>query len=205
MPSYKLIYFAVRGRGELIRLTLTAAGQSFEEDRITFEDWPALKPKIPTGQLPVLEVDGKQLSQSLAIARYLAREFGMAGKDSLEQCLVDQVIDTGADGLTAFVKWYFEKEEEKKEEIKKNLVETSIPHFAKILTNFLENSGGKNGFFVGSTLTLADLACHEMFTDFLQLNADALKDFPKLAAHRQKVEENEALKAYLEKRPESVI
>lgn len=31
---------------------------------------------MPTGQLPVLEIDGKKYGQSLAIARYLAREYG---------------------------------------------------------------------------------------------------------------------------------
>lgn len=31
---------------------------------------------MPMGQLPVLDVDGEKLSQSRAIARYLAREFG---------------------------------------------------------------------------------------------------------------------------------
>ena len=30
---------------------------------------------MPKGQLPVLEVDGKKLCESFAIARYIAREY----------------------------------------------------------------------------------------------------------------------------------
>ena len=32
--------------------------------------------EMPFGQLPVLEVDGEKISQSLTIARFLAAEFG---------------------------------------------------------------------------------------------------------------------------------
>ena len=39
----------------------------------------SLKPALPYGQLPVLEVDGVTICQSMAIARYLANEFGLAG------------------------------------------------------------------------------------------------------------------------------
>ncbi|XP_033745538.1 glutathione S-transferase 1-like [Pecten maximus] len=209
MSTYKLIYFDARARAELIRLVFAAAGQTYTDEIVNDTEWPALKPKMPTGQLPVLEVDGKQLSQSLAIARYLAREFDMAGQGNLEQCLVDQVVETAADGFNEFYEYYKlneqEKDTDKKEELKKAFVSDAVPKFARIFTTFIENSGGKNGYFVGAKLTIADMACHDIFTTFLLLNPDALNDFPKLAANRQKVEENEKIKEYIAKRPENSI
>lgn len=53
----------------------------------------------PFGALPILEFDGLALAQSLAIARYLAREFGLAGKSRFEEALVDSVVDTSNDIL----------------------------------------------------------------------------------------------------------
>lgn len=44
MPSYKLYYFNVRGRGELARLVLNYAGVPFEDYRFEMADWPAIKP-----------------------------------------------------------------------------------------------------------------------------------------------------------------
>ena len=55
------------------------------------------KTDMPLGQLPVLEFDGQVLSQSLTIARFLAKEFGLAGKTNLEQAQADMVIDSGND------------------------------------------------------------------------------------------------------------
>ena len=52
---------------------------------------------MPLGQIPVLEYDGAVLSQSLTIARFLAKEFGLAGKTNLEQAYADMIIDTGND------------------------------------------------------------------------------------------------------------
>ena len=43
MPSYKLTYFNGRGRGEIARMLLAASGKKFEDVRIEFSDWPALK------------------------------------------------------------------------------------------------------------------------------------------------------------------
>jgi glutathione S-transferase len=42
----------------------------------------------------VLEVDGdKQLAQSITIARYLARQHGLAGQNDSEQSLADMYVD----------------------------------------------------------------------------------------------------------------
>ena len=73
MAQYKLNYFNLRARGELIRLIFAASGQEFTDNRIEFPDWPALKPNTPFGQLPYLEIteDGKTRSicQSMAIGK----------------------------------------------------------------------------------------------------------------------------------------
>ena len=93
MVQYKLYYFEMRGLGELARLVFAAAGQTFEDVRIPRDKWPEWKDKSPFGQAPYLEViDGSNtltLSQSKAIARYLSRKFGLAGKTEEESALID--------------------------------------------------------------------------------------------------------------------
>ena len=43
MSKVKLTYFDVRARGELARLVMAAANKPYEDNRITFEEWPKLK------------------------------------------------------------------------------------------------------------------------------------------------------------------
>ena len=43
MSRYKLTYFDFRGRADLIRLLFVAGKVDFEDVRISFEEWPALK------------------------------------------------------------------------------------------------------------------------------------------------------------------
>lgn len=46
------------------------------------------------GQMPVLEVDGQRVHQSIAIERYLAKRFGLAGANDWENLQIDSVVDT---------------------------------------------------------------------------------------------------------------
>jgi len=54
-------------------------------------------PAMPYGMLPVLEMDGKPIAQSNAVARYLARKHNLAGKDEWESMLCDVLVDTLGD------------------------------------------------------------------------------------------------------------
>merc|ERR1712127_878081 len=89
-------YFNMRGRAEPTRLILAQAGAEYEEVRIPWggftpsEEWLKVKPSVPMGQVPFMEVDGKMICQSMAIARYCAKKYGLAGATDLEAALADQ-------------------------------------------------------------------------------------------------------------------
>ena len=52
-----------------------------------------------TQQVPQLEVDGKTLCQSMTIARFLARKYGLAGETDFEQAETDMIVDTICDSF----------------------------------------------------------------------------------------------------------
>lgn len=49
---------------------------------------------MPMGQMPVLEHNGKRAHQSLAMARYLAKQVGLVGADDWENLVIDAAVDT---------------------------------------------------------------------------------------------------------------
>lgn len=78
MTEYKLFYFNLRGRCEIIRLLFYAAGQKFEDVRFSRDNWPEYKAKAPFGQCPYLEIkEGPNtfvLAQSIAISNTLLKK-----------------------------------------------------------------------------------------------------------------------------------
>lgn len=93
-PTYKLHYFNVKALAEPLRILFAYAKVDYEDIRVPKEEWPALKPTMPMGQMPVLEIDGIRLHQSIAIGRYLSKKFGLAGANDWENLLIDIAIDT---------------------------------------------------------------------------------------------------------------
>ncbi|CAF1149788.1 unnamed protein product [Adineta steineri] len=203
MPSYKLYYFNGRGRAEVARLIFAAAGEKYEDVRYERDQWPAHKAEMPLGQMPVLEVDGVKLPQSLAIARFLAKQFHLAGKDNFEQAQVDAVVDTIYDCLTKYVPIRFETDEAKKEELTKKFLAEELP---KHLQNFetLGKLYGKGGhFFVGKQLTWADLLFFDVGAIILQVDSNAFNNHAWLKNNRAEVEKQPKIAEYLKNRPQT--
>lgn len=46
------------------------------------------------GQMPVLEIDGKKVHQSISICRYLAKKVGLSGATDFENFEIDAAVDT---------------------------------------------------------------------------------------------------------------
>jgi len=200
MPKYQLTYFNSAGRAELARWIFAASGQEFEDIRLTKEEWPAKKASTPFGQLPVLTVDGEfHLGQSSAIARFLGKRFGFMGKDDLEEAKVNMVMDCTEDVVQVMIKMMFETDEARKLELKQKWDETQRD---ELLTKFESLLGkSKSGFFVGDSITVADMA----FVNALSHIASQIQNwdkYPNIARVRKLVEEeNQGIANWIKTRP----
>lgn len=206
MASIKLYYFNSAGRGECLRLLLAASGKDWEDVRFTGEDWPnKYKAEAPFGQAPFLEYKGKKYGQSVAIATFLAREFGFGGKTNLESLRIDEVVQLCQDLIACMVKMYYEKDEAKKAEILEKLKNEDAPKFFGFFEKLLEESG--TGYFVGKQLTLADFAVYDVVVNAIQgpmlklTGAD--EKFPLIRAVCHKVADHPKVKEYLAKQKAS--
>ncbi|CAH1246681.1 HPGDS [Branchiostoma lanceolatum] len=204
MPSYKLYYFHGRGRAEPARLMLAAAGLPYEDIRIEYEQWPEYKPKMPMGQAPVLEVDGTMICQSVAIARFVAKESGRAGKTNMEQAWADMMADGFVDMLNKMADYvWYEEDEARKAEKKKTFFDTTLPEFLGYFEKLLVANNGGGGFFVGDGLTHAEAFFLCLSDDIIAEKPNVLSPYPKLAALVERIKTYPGIKEWLAKRPQT--
>ena len=156
----KLVYFDVYGRAEAIRMLLNQVKVEYEDFRFGFPDWPAVKvgdnPKLEFQQVPVLVLDdGKVLSQTKSILRYLGMEHGFVPKGAYENYVVDSFMDSLGDMSQGLIAARWETNEEKKKELFINWLTVTFPKFLGVYEKRLE-AQGHNKFIAGESLTIAD-------------------------------------------------
>lgn len=198
-PSYKLTYFNLRGRGEVARYLFVLAGVPFVDRRVESGEWRELKPAMPFGQLPVLEMDGKMYCQSIGINRFLARQFGYYGSDAIQGLEIDQILGAIGDLLPKDSEMTWGLHGEEKEKAIQSFKETDVPRLLK----FLESLLGDRKWLVGDNVTLADLAVFEFLTaSVTRLTGDGWRQSsPVVEALTERVASLPALAAYIASRP----
>ncbi|XP_051008208.1 hematopoietic prostaglandin D synthase isoform X1 [Acomys russatus] len=200
MPNYKLFYFNMRGRAEIIRYIFAYLDIKYEDYRIEQADWPNIKPTLPFGKIPVLEVEGLKLHQSLAIARYLTKNTDLAGKTELERCQADAVVDTLDDFMSLFP--WAEKNQDVKERMFEELLTRHAPRLLKDLDTYL---GDKEWFIGNYQVTWADFYWDVCSTTLLALKPDLLDVHPRLVSLRNKVQAIPAIATWIQKRPQTKL
>jgi glutathione S-transferase len=206
MSTYRLTFFNhIRTRAEVIRLIFAQAGVEYEDKRIEKEgpkkEWVQLKPSTPSGVLPVLEVDGKQLTGSVVIQRFLAERFGLAGSNDVENAEIAGICDVLNDFLTCIVKARFESDEERKTQLDKKLSKEDIPKYMGIIERMAKKNNSADGWVYGKKPTYADLTVFHILEYILIIDPTVIKDFPHVAKIKASVEALPKVAAWLEKRP----
>lgn len=164
----------------------------------------------PFGQMPCLEVDGKPLAQSKAIAMYLAREFKLAGATNWDQARCHMILDAIEDFWGGLPGILYNKDLPIEEKPKK-LVEyrdAKMKPLGDALDRLVKASVGKEGFVAGSTLTVGDISLLWIWDwigepMFGALDAHKWREanFPNLDKHYKAMLAQPKLKAYMDKRP----
>ena len=152
----KLTYFGLYGRAEATRMCLAHAKVEFEDERLSFPEFGALKAaKGPSYQLPALEHDGLTMNQSMPILRYVGMQHGYYPMDQPKLCwAADATIEDNTDIFAkAPLMVFFGAEKATEEQVK--LFEEAGHKYNKHLEAQLAD-GRK--YLAGDKITIADFA-----------------------------------------------
>jgi glutathione S-transferase len=139
----------------------------------------------------------------MSIARFLAKQFNLAGKDNFEQVKVDAVVDTIKDLIAAFGPTGHEQDKTKKQELTKKFFAEELPKHLKNLDVLGKLYGDGGPFFVGNNLTWADLYFYDIGQNLLGVDETGLDNYPWLKQNRAEVEKQPKIAEYLKNRPKT--
>lgn len=209
MTKPTLIYFASRGRAEVIRLVLAEAGVDYQEHAVGMgtppvngrpTDFAALKASgdLPFEAVPVWEEPGGfRLAQSQAIVNHLGRVHGLGGRTPVEAAQIDQWIGAVED-VRAELRKLAPASPEQRAALRAELRSRTLPRWFGYLDRLLRTNRDGAGFTVGEGPTIADLALYYLL-ELVRDNGmgDAIDRYPVLVAFAQRIASRARIAAYL--------
>ena len=198
MTKPRLIYFdAPVSRGEECRLALHIAGIDFDDVRVKPADWPAMKPQMPYGAMPVLEMPGKAaLAHSSAILTLIGRRHGLHPTDDFEAAQHEGMMQHVED-MRCVVGPTLRLAEAEKKAAREALVATYLPAWAGAAERNI--AGGP--FFAGAKLHVVDIKLYMAVRWFIggkvdHIPATIFDAYPKLMAVYAAVRDHASVKAW---------
>jgi len=200
MPGYKLTYFDFDGgRAEPIRIAFHAAGIDFEDKRISFPEFGEMRQGTRFNSVPVLEIDGAEVTQSNALCRYVGKMAGLYPADDLQALYCDEVLDALED-LSHYIVQTFGLQDEELKQAREKLVDGWLTVYLRGLDTLLTRGGGE--YFADNSMTIADL---KAFVQTRALRAGKLDHVPAdlvqrlapgLVEHQERIKSDPRVVAY---------
>jgi prostaglandin-H2 D-isomerase / glutathione transferase len=209
VPTVHYFDFFSKGRGQVVRLLFLDAGIAFTDVRYTFEEFPRdIRPALmapeglnPTGNLPVVELNGQAITQSYPILRHFSRVLGNAydGDSEAEMFWVDRICDIVIDWRTKFVDSYFSSNQ--KEDYVKHCEQNRSRYMNALERHLTQNELARKGPYVcGGKFTYADMVLFQVLHDEELGKGDmnGVQDYPRLKKVVEAVRSRPNVKAFLE-------
>nr|AAB01054.1 S-crystallin [Doryteuthis opalescens] len=214
MPNYTLYYFNGRGRAEILRMLMAVGGVQYTDKRFEFNEWDKYRNDMPSMCVPVLDIDGQnKMPETMAIARYLAREHGLYGKNNMDMFRIDYICDCFYEIMHDYMRYFHTKNGRFFENGKESEMNpaTVIPYMQgrfmdtcrrvlPFLEKTLETKNGGNQFFMGDQMSLCDMMCYCCLENPMMENQSMFTSHPKLMALWKRVAAHPKITGYLKKR-----
>ncbi|MBM30500.1 MAG: hypothetical protein CMD77_06270 [Gammaproteobacteria bacterium] len=203
--SIRFIYFDLPfWRAEASRLALFLGGIPFEDIRVASDEFQEMKAtnQLPYNQLPILEIDGKVIAQSLAIARFCGKKSGFYPVNSaINAALVDELLDSVAQVTELFSASLDESDAEKKAKLRYTIATHTLPMWLGFLERRVATNGGAL-YCIGEDMTIADLALWRLLGWFRSgkldgIPTDCIDLYPRLCDHFRYMDNNSSIRTWM--------
>ncbi|XP_067942636.1 probable glutathione S-transferase 8 isoform X2 [Watersipora subatra] len=172
----KLTYFPVYARAESIRMLYSIAGVPFEDVRVQFDDWPAVKARLFGGN---------------------------AWEEALNDMVMETCLECTNDLAKSVYFWLLFKRTPEPENSDK-ILETFKEKLLKAM-NYVQSVAEKRGktFILGDQISLADVWVFNTLQFSSKACSSALELTPWVKQFTESFQNDPKVKSYLETRPAS--
>eukprot|EP01084_Bolivina_argentea_P216738 368147_1 len=224
MPKISITYFDIEGAAEKLRLACVQNDIEFEDHRIAFADWPALKPKTVYGQVPLMTIDGKEVAQSPAMLRWIARQgdSSLYPRDIDKEFAIEETIALSDDLAKAWMPAMYmgmrptafgypadmpkADQDALVKKLRESFLADTLPRFMRYFTEKLNATGA---FLCGDSVTIADLQVLPQLRYYTKgvadhVPADTLKSYPVVTAWIDRMMALPKIKSWYAVKPKSL-